>query len=163
MNQTKSDFEDISLNPFNKSDSLFDDFNDPDSHYFDETDCDSSICTWMKLINTFLNNLTQHENLSLLHLNIRNSRSTLDDFTLLEESKHSFNVICLTDTWLNDHDFKINSNKLLPNYEGIHYERKANKRRGGVLMYIRNDFTYKIRNDLRISGGDREILIIELL
>ena len=111
MNQTKSDFEDISFNPFNKSDSLFDDSNDPDSHYFDETDYDSSIYTWMKLINTFLNNLTQHENLSLLHLNIRNSRSTLDDFhTLLEESKHSFNVICLTDTWLNDHDFKINPN-----------------------------------------------------
>ena len=30
-------------------------------------------------------------------------------------------------------------------------------------MYIRNDLTYKIRNDLCISGGDREILTIELL
>ena len=41
MNQIKSDFEDISINPFNKSDSLFEDFNDPDSHYFDEIDYDS--------------------------------------------------------------------------------------------------------------------------
>ena len=98
MNQIKSDFEGISFNPFNKSDSLFEDPNDPDSHYFDKTDYDSKYCH-LNEINTFLNNVTQHENLSLLHLNIRNSRSNLGDFhTLLEESKHSFNVICLTDT-----------------------------------------------------------------
>ena len=31
MNQIKSNFEDIYFNPFNKSDSLFEDPNDPDS------------------------------------------------------------------------------------------------------------------------------------
>ena len=30
-------------------------------------------------------------------------------------------------------------------------------------MYIRNDLIYKIRNDICISHGDREILTIELL
>ena len=30
-------------------------------------------------------------------------------------------------------------------------------------MYIRNDLTYKIRNDMCISDSDREILTIELL
>ena len=45
----------------------------------------------------------------------------------------------------------------------MHYERKTNKRRGGVLMYIRNDLSYKIQNDLCIADGDREILIIEFL
>ena len=30
-------------------------------------------------------------------------------------------------------------------------------------VYIRNDLTYKIRNDLCISDGDREILTIKLL
>ena len=118
----------------------------------------------MNEINTFLNDLTQHENISLLHLNIRRLRSNLDDFhTLLEESKHSFNVICLTQTWLNDHEFKTNPNYHLLNYEVIHYERKTNKRGRGVPMYIRNDLTYKIRSDLCISDGDREILTIELL
>ena len=81
----------------------------------------------------------------------------------VEESKHPFNVICLTETWLNDHEFKTNSNYHLPNYEGIYYERKTNKRGSGVLMYIRNDLSYKIRNDLCTSDGDREILTIELL
>ena len=91
-------------------------------------------------------------------------RSNLDDFhTLLEESKHPFNVICLTETWLNDHEFKTNSNYHLPNYEGIYYERKTNKRGSGVLMYIRNDLSYKIRNDLCTSDGNREILTTESL
>ena len=163
MNQIKSDFEDISFNPFNKSDSLFEDPNDPDSHYFEETDYDSKYFH-VNEINTFLNDLTRHENLSLLHLNIRSLRSNLDDFhTLLEKNKHPFNVICLTETWLNDHEFKANSNYHLPNYEGIHYERKTNKRGIGVLMYIRNDLSYKIRNDLCTSDGDREILTTELL
>ena len=59
----------------------------------------------MKLI-PFLNNLTRHDNLSLLHLNIKSLRSNLDDFhNLLEESKHPFNVICSTETWFNDHEF----------------------------------------------------------
>ena len=30
-------------------------------------------------------------------------------------------------------------------------------------MYVRNDLSYKIRNDLFTSDGDREILTIELL
>ena len=49
------------------------------------------------------------------------------------------------------------------NCEGIYYERKTNKRGGGVLMYIRKDLTYKIRNDSCISDGYTEILTIELL
>ena len=158
MNQIKSDFEDISFNPFNKSDSLFEDPNDPDSHYFEETDYDSKYFH-VNEINTFLNDLTRDENLSLPHLNIRSLRSNLDDFhTLLEESKHPFNVICLTETWLNDHEFKTNSNYHLPNYTGIHCEGKTNKKGGWVLMYVRNDVSYKIRND-----RDREILTTDLI
>ena len=95
MNQIKSDFEDISFNPFNKSDSLFENPNDPDSHDFDEIDYDSKYLH-VNEINTFLNYLKQQENLFLLHLNIRSLRSNLDDFhTLLEERKHSFNVSML--------------------------------------------------------------------
>ena len=62
-----------------------------------------------------------------------------------------------------DREFKTNSNYHLPNYEGILHQRKTNKRGGGVLMYIRNDLSYKIRNDLCISDGEREILTSELL
>ena len=77
MNQIKNDFEDISCNPFNNCDSIFEDPNDPDSHYFEETDYDWKYFH-VNEINTFLNDFTQHENLSLLHLNIRTLRSNLD-------------------------------------------------------------------------------------
>ena len=92
MNQVKSDFENIFFNPFNKSDSLFEDPNVPDSHYFDKTDYDSKYLH-VNEINTFKWPHTAWESLSLLHLNIRSLRSNLDDFhTLLEESKHSFKL-----------------------------------------------------------------------
>ena len=105
----------------------------------------------MNEINIFLFDLTQHENLSLLHLNNRSLRSNLDDFcTLLEESKHYFNAICLSETWLKDHEFKTISNCYFPSYEGSHYERKSNKRGGAVLMYIRNDLTYNIPVSLMV-------------
>ena len=52
MNQIKSDFEDISFNSFNKSDSLFENPNDPGSHYFNETDYDLE-CFHVNEMNTF--------------------------------------------------------------------------------------------------------------
>ena len=58
MNEIKSDFKNISFNTSNNSDSLFEDPSDPDSHYFDETNYNS------KYFHTFLQDLTQHENLS---------------------------------------------------------------------------------------------------
>ena len=62
-------------------------------------------------------------------------RSNLDDFhTLLEENKHSFNVMCLTERRLNDHEFKTKSNYHSPNYEGVHYERRTNKKMGEVCI-----------------------------
>ena len=57
MNQIKSDIENISFNPFNKSDFLFEDPNNPDSHYFDETDYYSKYLH-VNEINTFL--MTSH-------------------------------------------------------------------------------------------------------
>ena len=52
--------------------------------------------------------------------------------TLLEE--HSFNVFCLTETWLNDHEFKTNSNYHLQNYKRI-MEEKLTKE-GVVFLCI---------------------------
>ena len=60
MNQTKSDLEDISFKPLNKSHSLLEDPNKSGSHYFDKTDYDTKyLC--VNEINTFLNDLTQHK------------------------------------------------------------------------------------------------------
>ena len=57
MNQIKSDFGDILFNPFNKSDSLFEDPSNPNSHYLVERDYDSKYLQ-VNEINTFLYDLT---------------------------------------------------------------------------------------------------------
>jgi hypothetical protein len=62
---------------------------------------------------------------------------------LLEESGYSFNIICLTETWSSDKAFIDNSNFQIPNYNAIHLERATNKKGGGVLIYIKNNFLYK--------------------
>ena len=113
MNQTKNDFEGISFNSFDKSDSLFDDPNDPDSHYFGETDY-STEYFHVNEINIFI---TQHENVSLLRLNIRSLRSNLYDFrTLLEEIKLFFNIICLTETLLKVNESRYKQCWLIPHF-----------------------------------------------
>ena len=66
--------------------------------------------------------------------------------------------VYLTETLLKDHEFKINSNYHFPNYKRIHYERKIKKIGGGVFLYIRNDRTNKILNDLCVSDGKRETM-----
>ena len=91
----------------------------------------------MNELTAILNDLTQYENLSLLHLNIRSLRSNLDDlYTLLEEGKHSFNVIGLTETWLNDHEFKTNSNYHLPITKEFIIKEKLTKEGVGFLCLL---------------------------
>ena len=72
-------------------------------------------------------------------------------------------TICLSETWCTNDDFLSNSNYQIPNYTAIHYERKTGKRGGGVLIYIKNNLTYKLRSDLCFSSGDNEMLSIEIV
>ena len=67
MNQIKSYFQDASFKSCNKLDFLFEDPHEPDSHQFDETDDDSKYFN-MNEINTYLNDITQDENISVLNV-----------------------------------------------------------------------------------------------
>ena len=59
--------------------------------------------------------------------------------------------------------FCNNSNFQLQNYEAIHFQRDLAKRGGGLLIYVKNNLSFKIREDLNISDGDREFLSIEII
>jgi hypothetical protein len=41
-------------------------------------------------------------------------------------------------------------------------ERKTNKRGGGVLIYVHENFEYCVRNELSVSDRDKEIVTIEI-
>ncbi|XP_065685038.1 uncharacterized protein LOC136097048 [Hydra vulgaris] len=48
-------------------------------------------------------------------------------------------------------------------FETILLERQTNKRGGGVLIYVKEHIAHNIRNDMRVSDGDKEIVTIEIL
>ena len=73
-----------------------------------------------------------------------------------------FNVLCIIESWCTYSTLKNNTNKHLTNFDIISKERKTNKRREGVLVYIYKSLTCTLRNDLCISDRDKEILTSEI-
>ena len=63
------------------------------------------------------------------------------------------------ETWCNNSEI-INSSYFENNYKAILFERKTNKKRGSILIYVKTDLMYKIRKDLSISDKDKQILKI---
>ena len=159
-------FENISFNPFLQRRNELIDENDPDQNFFDELALGNSDSPYMyeDEVSKYLEENIKYENLSLLHLNIRSMNANFENFkTFLEQTEFAFNVICLSETWLSNNSFRENSVYHLPNYDAIPLERKTKKRGWGVLMYVRNNLMYKVRNDLSISDCNREFLTIEII
>ena len=161
-----TDFEQISFNPFSLNPTNFSDDNDPDLNYFNDGNLNNPETQYFfpENIKETLIETTLHENLSCLHLNIRSLNSNFENFKyFLQECDNSFNIICLSETWSTNSSFLENSNFHLPNYDAIHYERKTNKKGGGVLIYVKTSLTYKFREDLSSSDCDKEILSVEII
>ena len=72
------------------------------------------------------------------------------------------NVLCIIESWCTDSTLKNNTNMHLTNFDIISQERKTNKRREGVLVYIYKSLTCTLRNDLCVSDRDKEILTSEI-
>ena len=72
------------------------------------------------------------------------------------------NVPCIIESWCTDSTLKNNTNMHLTNFDIISQERKTNKRREGVLVYIYKSLTCTLRNDLCVSDRDKEILTSEI-
>ena len=163
MNPTVNNFEQLYFNPFPINDSTFEDDLDPDLHYFNEVAFNTPY-VFQEEIKDLLYETKQYANISLLHLNIRSLNANFENFRdLLEQSDSTFNIICLTETWSSDADFHSTSLYQLPHYKAIHFERKINKKGGGVLIYVKDDLKYKTRQDLCISDINCECLTIEII
>ncbi|XP_065673886.1 uncharacterized protein LOC136090837 [Hydra vulgaris] len=104
------------------------------------------------------------EKIRILHINIRSLSKNNENFRhFLEETKNIFNIICVTETWCSTYELEKNSNFHLKNFELVSLERQTNKRGGGVLIYVKENFAYKVRIDLSVSDEDKEIATIELI
>ena len=83
--------------------------------------------------------------LSAFHLNIASMNAHFDDLcTLLSQLNHNFGILAITETRINSSAPSLNFQ--LPNYSIEHTPTESSA--GGVLLYISNRYSYKIRTDL---------------
>ena len=89
--------------------------------------------------------------ISILSLNICSIHAKFDEFKIVIDQineHHQVTVICIQETWLSSDD-SLNNYQL----EGYHLISKGKycAAHGGLIIYLRDDFEYKIENVDRIS------------
>ena len=100
----------------------------------------------------------QKRGFKILHQNINGFVRKLDKVkTFLSDSKNSVNILCLSETHTNSTIKKAELE--IPNYVLERKDRWKGKH-GGVSMYLRDDVSYRRREDLEIEG--LEILWVEI-
>jgi len=112
---------------------------------------ESSSSSFLSGYSHILNN----NGLSIMHLNIQSLRPKLD---ILEVEAHPYDVLVLTETWLNssipDDDIA------LLNFQQPFRCDRSNRLGGGVAIYVREGINATKRSDLSING--LESLWVEL-
>ena len=88
--------------------------------------------------------------LSMVHMNIRSTAKNLNKFDLyLNNLKHDFSVIALSETWLKDHNCDRYG---IDGYNAEHNLRPI-RGGGGVSLYIKDTIEYTVRDDLRFQNN----------
>ena len=107
----------------------------------------------------FLNNFSQANYFKCLHINARSLISNISDIQqYLNILGDNFSIIGVSETWLKDIDDPLVK---LDGYAMEGFCRK-HKRGGGVALYIKNDLTYKTRQDICSNTEDFEACFIEI-
>lgn len=92
-----------------------------------------------------------HGNFSLVHYNIQ---SVLNKLDIIEPELSSFDIIALTETWLNN---SVSTDDLLfTNFQSPFRRDRVGDSHGGVMVYVKHDIPCKRRHDL-------ELLTVECL
>ena len=99
-------------------------------------------------------------NLSIMHVNIRSISANGDELVAyLETLILKFDIICLTETWLNDDNFIDN---IFTGYIGYHSMRQ-NRRGGGVSIYVNNEFVSKELHEFSCNLDHIEIVFADVI
>ena len=96
----------------------------------------------------------------IAHFNCRSLSKNFENFEMvLNDIKHKFKIIGLTETWLCE-TLSVNMYEL-ENYDLL-YNNRQNKRGGGIAMYIDKSLQYKKINELTCVTESIESLFIEV-
>ena len=164
---------DINLNTLNSM--IYDPFNtldDDGEDFFDDIDPDQNYlrefrgsttknCKYFyssKLLDELTPKLPKIE-LALIHLNIRSTPKNFNTFVnTLHATGIDFNMIALTETWLRPSNSDCYG---IPNFNHECLTRGA-KAGGGVSIYLKSNWNYKIRHDLIHNDNDVQMLWLEI-
>ena len=93
-------------------------------------------------------NINRHHSLFILHLNISSLFSHIDDLKIfLSLLTAKVDILCLSESRLSQNN-PVTTNLDIPGYAFEHTPTELSA--GGTLMYISNDISYVLRNDLQI-------------
>jgi hypothetical protein len=152
FNIFENDFDDLNINPMREA--------DPDLHFFAQTtpSADSKYFT-ENSFNQVFDSTVRPNQLSILHHNNRGIPHNFADLSLyLSSLSCSFDVIGITETWLEPHN--VDSYKL-PGYKSESLIRNS-RVRGGVSIFLRESLRYHVRQDLCIMNDFMEGVFIEV-
>ena len=97
--------------------------------------------------------------LSIVHHNIRSLTKNYDGFMVdLEMLDLTFDVICLSETWMKGNALDI----YFPNYVPFH-QMRCSRRGGGVAIYVKNSLISKTRPELNICTENSELVSAEII
>lgn len=109
---------------------------------------------------THLEALVSHENqLRFMHINTQSMVSTFDQL-LFTINRYPFDVIAMSETWLNDNPLLLEHVKI-PGYIPEFRNRNA-CRGGGVGAYIKETIRHKRRKDIENLESELETLWLEI-
>lgn len=121
-------FEKNSFNPYLSDSTILNDIRDPDINFFD--DFTDSCYFKTDEINGFLSDTLKCENMCVTHVNIRSLKKNYESLrNFLNETKNSFNIICITETWCSNEEIMWDSTIHLSDFDIISLERKSKKTR----------------------------------
>ena len=104
--------------------------------------------------------MNDKRDLSVLHLNIRSmSRNGDCLITYLSLLDRKFDIICLSETFVNDVSIFEN---FLDGYKGFHSIRDGNQARGGVAIYVKNELNTTIVPSLTVNLDFIETVFIQI-
>ena len=97
--------------------------------------------------------------LSMMHLNVRSIQKHFDEVVeYINSINYNFDIIGFSETWHTNSTADLYN---IPGYQCMHKYRESRKG-GGVTLYLKDKFCYKIRPDLCILGNDVDCLFIDI-
>ena len=123
---------------------------------FDSTVADEA--TILQTNNYHIETLKNYEKYTFIpHINSQSILSTFDEFAVMLKS---YELITFSETWLTNSQHQLDYVNTA-GYESIFKHRK-DKKGGGSCFYIKENISFKTRNDLTKNIVNMEVMFIEL-